>query len=155
MFSSPESEAWEVYWTTSFPLFFCVLQTVKFIKAGLMENGAMASRLAEDGVGASCRMKVMRAKQNPLWINEEWKTAHSAACSAELAAVVLTPASTVSNFDYLNIFMSLMNYFVFASETAFHTCSQRELWSTSKPITSHYVCPQSRSWHHAQEFTVI
>lgn len=39
--------------------------------------------------------------------------------SAEPQAVMLTPASTVSNFDCLNIFMSLMNYFVFASESSF------------------------------------
>lgn len=39
--------------------------------------------------------------------------------SAKLQAVMLTPASTVSNFDYSNIFMSLMNYFVFASESSF------------------------------------
>lgn len=43
------------------------------------------------------------AKQNPFWINE---------------AVMLTPASTVSNFDYLNI-LTLMNYFVFARKCSF------------------------------------
>lgn len=39
--------------------------------------------------------------------------------SAKFHAVMLTPASTVSNFDYLNIFVCLMNYFVFASESSF------------------------------------
>lgn len=61
----------------------------------------------------------MHAKQNPVWINGDYgkktKTVHSACC-AKLEAVMLIPASTVSNFDYLNIIMSLMNYFVFASK---------------------------------------
>lgn len=100
--------------------FPCLLYTIKFTKVGLVEKGETGSRLEMDGVSLLNKRSCMQSKTlfGSMKIMAT-KTVHSAPCCAKLEAVLLTPASTVSSFDYLNIFMSLMNYFVFASKSSF------------------------------------
>ena len=83
-------------------------EVVKMPEKGLTGRDGTASKLEMDELNKS--------------LVGSRKTLHSAPCSPELGAVMLTAASTVSNFDYLNICMSLMNYFVFASKCSFPYC---------------------------------